>query len=83
MSITVDKKSVITAIRDARFPKGYPVDEIARQLELDTIAYLKTIGAKDGIYTVCAGNLRYNIVADNEGNPIIHAVKPPKHKRKP
>jgi len=81
MGITIDKNSITAAIRDARFPKGYPLDEIAKQLELDTIAYLQAIGITEGIYTVKAGALKYDIVEDKQGNPVIKAVKSRKSRR--
>ncbi len=81
MGITIDKNSITAAIRDARFPKGYPLDEIAKQLELDTIAYLQAMGITEGTYTVKAGALKYDIVEDKQGNPVIKAVKSRKSRR--
>ncbi|MDD4052961.1 MAG: hypothetical protein PHR28_13830 [candidate division Zixibacteria bacterium] len=81
MGITIDKRSIQQAIRDAKFPKGYPIDEIARQLELDTIAHLTAIGVTEGTYTVRAGDLRYDIVDDRNGNPVIIDIKPRKTRK--
>jgi hypothetical protein len=81
MGIIINQKSIAAAIRDARFPKGYPVDAIARQLEIDTIAHLQALGITEGTYTVKAGDLKYDIVEDKDGNPVIKAIKPRKSRR--
>jgi hypothetical protein len=79
--IIIDKHSIAAAIRDARFPNGYPIKEIAKQLELDAIAHLQAMGITEGTYTVKAGDLKYDIVEDKQGNPVIKAVKPQKSRR--
>ena len=79
--IIIDKHSIAAAIRDARFPKGYPIKEIAKQLELDAIAHLQAMGITEGTYTVKAGDLKYDIVEDKQGNPVIKAVKSRKSRR--
>ena len=79
--IIIDKHSIAAAIRDARFPNGYPIKEIAKQLELDAIAHLQAMGITEGTYTVKAGDLKYDIVEDKQGNPVIKAVKSRKSRR--